>query len=60
MAMQSIWRTSSYTKGDSCVEVADNNPAHVLVRDTKSRESGLLNLNPGSWGHFIEAVKRVP
>jgi hypothetical protein len=31
------WRTSSYTKSDSCVEVADNDPAAVLVQDSKNR-----------------------
>ncbi|MFF9101582.1 DUF397 domain-containing protein [Streptomyces rubrogriseus] len=29
------WRTSSYTETQNCVEVADNDPEHVLVRDTR-------------------------
>ncbi|GGY85734.1 hypothetical protein GCM10010300_32220 [Streptomyces olivaceoviridis] len=59
MAMNPNWRTSSYTKSDSCVEVADNDPSRVMVRDTKHREFGHLSLNPASWSRFIEAAKQV-
>ncbi|MGW3950950.1 DUF397 domain-containing protein [Streptomyces sp. NPDC004752] len=59
MATNPNWRTSSYTKSDSCVEVADNDPSRVLVRDTKHRKFGHLSLNPASWSRFIEATKQV-
>ncbi|WP_329329082.1 DUF397 domain-containing protein [Streptomyces luteogriseus] len=31
------WRTSSYTETQNCVELADNDPNKVMVRDTKAR-----------------------
>lgn len=54
------WRTSSYTSHDSCVEVADNQPAIVRVRDTKHREYGRMDLRPASWARFVEYTKRLP
>ncbi|MEU7427666.1 DUF397 domain-containing protein [Streptomyces sp. NPDC040750] len=54
------WRTSSYTRSDSCVEVADNHLSRVMVRDTKHGEFGHLSLGPASWSRFIEATKQVP
>lgn len=53
MIMELSWRTSSYTKSDSCVEVADNDPTKVLVRDTKDRDSGTLAFSPSSWSAFV-------
>ncbi|MFF1450202.1 DUF397 domain-containing protein [Streptomyces sp. NPDC058274] len=41
------------------MEVADNDPSQVLVRDTKNREFGHLTLNPASWSRFIETTKRI-
>ncbi|MEU6959563.1 DUF397 domain-containing protein [Streptomyces chrestomyceticus] len=52
------WRTSSYTKSDSCVEVADNQPNVILVRDSKNREGGMLTFRPASWLAFLELSKR--
>ncbi|TFE36337.1 DUF397 domain-containing protein [Streptomyces sp. ICN441] len=51
--MELSWRTGSYTKSDSCVEVADNDPTKVLVRDTKDRDSGTLTFSPSSWSAFV-------
>lgn len=50
------WRTSSYTDHDSCVEVADNQPEHVLIRDSKNREGGVLIFPAPSWSQFVAAV----
>ncbi|KLJ01802.1 DUF397 domain-containing protein [Streptomyces sp. KE1] len=52
------WRTSSYTKSDNCVEVADDPPSFVLVRDTKDREAGFLPLRQAAWAEFVRYVKR--
>ncbi|MFD7721050.1 DUF397 domain-containing protein [Streptomyces sp. NPDC059814] len=46
MAVIPDWRTSTCTKSDSCVEVADNGPAAVMVRDTKVRRLGTLFVPP--------------
>lgn len=52
------WRKSSYSSsnGGSCVEVADNLPGVVLVRDTKDRDGGTLNFAPASWRAFVGQV----
>ncbi|MFD7227716.1 DUF397 domain-containing protein [Streptomyces sp. NPDC059881] len=53
------WRTSSYTRSDSCVEVADNDPTNVLVRDTKDRDGGTLSFPPSSWSAFVKFATEV-
>ncbi|MBP5892142.1 DUF397 domain-containing protein [Streptomyces scabiei] len=53
------WRTSSYTETQNCVEVADNDPEHVLVRDTKVRGRGMLAVQRGSWAAFVEYAKEA-
>lgn len=42
------WRrsTRSSTNGGACVEVADNLPGRVLVRDSKDRDGGMLEFEP--------------
>ncbi|MGW5446412.1 DUF397 domain-containing protein [Streptomyces asiaticus] len=57
MATKPEWRTSSYTKSDTCVEVADNDSDMVLVRDSKHRDFGFLALRPGAWSSFVDFVK---
>lgn len=53
------WRTSTYTKSDSCVEVADNAPAAVMIRDTKGRYLGTLYVPPTAWVEFVEFSKAL-
>lgn len=55
------WRksTKSGNNGGSCVEVADNLPGVVLVRDTKDREGGTLKFNPSSWQSFVDLAKQI-
>ncbi|GAA2628512.1 DUF397 domain-containing protein [Streptomyces vastus] len=52
------WRTSSYTRSDSCVEVADNDPEKVMIRDTKDRSRGNLSVQPAAWAEFVEFSKK--
>ncbi|MEO3815898.1 DUF397 domain-containing protein [Plantactinospora sp. B24E8] len=49
------WRTSSRSgsSGNDCVEVADNLPGVVLVRDSKDRTGGLLRFTPYAWRVFV-------
>ncbi|MER6912205.1 DUF397 domain-containing protein [Streptomyces sp. NPDC000594] len=56
MVDQPNWRTSTYTKTDTCVEVADNGPA-VMVRDTKDRGFATLFASPSAWARFVEFGK---
>ncbi|MER7174186.1 DUF397 domain-containing protein [Streptomyces mesophilus] len=51
------WRTSSYTGTENCVEVADNHPSVVRVRDSKRREGLSLDISPASWQAFADYVK---
>ena len=52
------WRTSTRSNGTgSCVEVADNLPGRVLVRDTKDRDGGTLAFGPAAWQAFVSLAK---
>lgn len=52
------WRTSSYTGTENCVEVADNDPKHVMVRDTKAPNRGVLAAQRTAWTAFVEHAKQ--
>ncbi|MFI7353327.1 DUF397 domain-containing protein [Streptomyces avidinii] len=54
------WRKSSYSNGDGgeCVEVSDDLPGIVPVRDTKLAGAGPVLVFPAAaWAPFIRAVK---
>ncbi|MFY1669066.1 DUF397 domain-containing protein [Plantactinospora sp. WMMB334] len=53
------WRKSSRsgTNQGNCVEVADNLPGRVLVRDTKNRDGGTLAFDPTAWRAFVDLAK---
>ncbi|GAA3738056.1 DUF397 domain-containing protein [Plantactinospora mayteni] len=57
--MEPNWRTSSRSSdnGGNCVEVADNLPGRVLVRDTKDRDGGTLTFEPAAWQAFVNLAK---
>ncbi|WP_246570500.1 DUF397 domain-containing protein [Streptomyces tauricus] len=52
------WRTSSYTETQNCVEVADNDLTMVMVRDTKARGRGMIEVHRATWVAFVEHVRR--
>ncbi|MER6387658.1 DUF397 domain-containing protein [Streptomyces sp. NPDC001523] len=54
-----IWRTSTYTNGDNgdCVEVADNVPGIIPVRDTKARRRPPVLVAASAWVPFVRALK---
>ncbi|MEU4470167.1 DUF397 domain-containing protein [Micromonospora sp. NPDC023888] len=54
------WRTAtrSSNNGGDCVEVADNLPGRVLVRDSKDRDGGTLAFAPAAWSSFVHSVRR--
>ncbi|MET7818582.1 DUF397 domain-containing protein [Micromonospora zamorensis] len=54
------WRTAtrSSNNGGDCVEVADNLPGRVLVRDSKDRDGGTLAFAPAAWSSFVDVVRR--
>ncbi|GAB3151381.1 DUF397 domain-containing protein [Micromonospora sonneratiae] len=55
-----IWRKSSKSNGNqgACVEVADNLPGTILVRDTKDRDGGTLAFTPEAWQAFVDLAKQ--
>ncbi|WP_319459215.1 DUF397 domain-containing protein [Micromonospora sp. RTP1Z1] len=52
------WRTSTRSgdTGGACVEVADNLPGVVLVRDSKDRFGPTLTFTPDAWHCFLHLV----
>ncbi|WP_433270773.1 DUF397 domain-containing protein [Micromonospora vinacea] len=53
------WRksTKSGGNGGDCVEVADNLPGVVLVRDTKDRDGDTLTFSRQSWRGFVAMTR---
>jgi Domain of unknown function (DUF397) len=55
---RAAWRTSSYSgTNGSCVEVANNLPGVVAVRDSRDRGGPVLVVGPDEWRVFIDRVK---
>jgi hypothetical protein len=52
------WRksTRSGDNGGACVEVADNLPGLVAVRDSKDPAGPVLTFAPAAWSGFIRAT----
>lgn len=53
------WRKSSRSgsNGGNCVEVADNLPGLVAVRDSKDPAGPVLAFAPVAWSTFTTALK---
>ncbi|MCZ7374897.1 DUF397 domain-containing protein [Micromonospora sp. WMMC250] len=53
------WRksTRSGDNGGNCVEIADNLPGIVAVRDSKDSTGPVLNFSPAAWTSFVRAAK---
>lgn len=53
-----VWRKSSRSNnGGNCVEVADNLPGIVGLRDSKDPTGPALIFGPNQWRIFVGAVK---
>ncbi|GGV11561.1 hypothetical protein GCM10010182_34850 [Actinomadura cremea] len=51
------WRKASASaEGDECVEVAAAG-ASVLVRDSRDRESGMIELGSAQWRTLVHAIR---
>ncbi|MFG3554936.1 DUF397 domain-containing protein [Micromonospora sp. NPDC047557] len=57
-----IWRKSrrSGSSGGNCVEVADNLPGVVGVRDSKDPAGPALTFGPAAWRAFVTQVVTRP
>ncbi|MFC5941879.1 DUF397 domain-containing protein [Micromonospora harpali] len=51
------WRksTRSGDNGGACLEVADNLPGLVAVRDSKDPSGPALTFSPAAWSSFVRA-----
>ncbi|MEU5162630.1 DUF397 domain-containing protein [Streptomyces sp. NPDC020875] len=48
------WRTSSYSGGQGdCVEIADNIPGAIPVRDSKRPTGPVITFTPRAWEAFV-------
>lgn len=54
----STWRKSTYSGsgGANCVEIGDSG-AKVMVRDTKNRDGGTLDIDHREWRRLVAALK---
>ncbi|GIG92220.1 DUF397 domain-containing protein [Plantactinospora endophytica] len=51
------WRKSTRSDSGTCVEVADNLPGRVLVRDSKDPQGPVLTFNPQPWRGFVALTR---
>jgi len=53
---RAVWRTSTYSGGNGCVEVAFVD-GQVWVRDSKDREGPVLVFTANEWEAFIGGAR---
>ncbi|WP_079158618.1 DUF397 domain-containing protein [Streptomyces caniscabiei] len=55
------WRKSSYSDGagDECLEVADDLPGLIPVRDSKNVTGGVLVFGAAAWSCFVAAAREI-
>ncbi|MFJ8841372.1 DUF397 domain-containing protein [Streptomyces cyaneofuscatus] len=53
------WRSSSYsnTNGGECVQVSDDYPGLVPVRDSKNPTGPALIVRAAAWGPFMASIR---
>ncbi|MBW4702594.1 MULTISPECIES: DUF397 domain-containing protein [unclassified Micromonospora] len=56
-----VWRKSTRSNaGGNCVEVADNMPGVVGLRDSKDPTGPVLTFAPRTWTRFLASLKQQP
>jgi len=53
-----VWRKSTRSGNSECVEVADNLPGVVGVRDSKDPTGPVLTFTPRAWRAFVAHDRR--
>lgn len=53
------WRSSSYSNsnGGECVEISDDFPGIIPVRDSKNPAGPALVVQTEAWGAFVSSLK---
>lgn len=51
-----VWRRSSHTVRDECVEIADAGGS-AAIRDSKDPRGAQLRFSTGSWHSFLAHIK---
>lgn len=55
---RALWRKSTRSNGSgACVEVAQNVPGIVAIRDSKDPEGPVLAVTPAGWASFAAEVR---
>ncbi|TDC43289.1 DUF397 domain-containing protein [Micromonospora sp. KC213] len=52
------WRKATRSGNTDCVEVADNLPGVVAVRDSKDPAGPVLAFEPATWKAFVRYAKQ--
>jgi hypothetical protein len=52
-----VWRKSSFSGGDGCVEAASYRDGHVAVRDSKNPNGPVLVYTPHEWRSFLAGAR---
>ncbi|WP_329013773.1 DUF397 domain-containing protein [Micromonospora rifamycinica] len=54
-----VWRKSTRSggSGGNCVEVADNLPGVIGVRDSKDQAGPALRFPPSAWSAFVRELR---
>lgn len=56
---RATWRASSYSSANGqCIEVSEDFPGVVPVRDSKNPDGPALVVSADGWAEFVSAVKR--
>ncbi|HZF77173.1 MAG TPA: DUF397 domain-containing protein [Acetobacteraceae bacterium] len=57
---EATWRASSHSGGQgNCVEVADDVPGMVPVRDSKRPAGPVVGFGPDAWAAFLDHLRRA-
>ncbi|ROQ69544.1 uncharacterized protein DUF397 [Streptomyces sp. 840.1] len=53
------WRSSSYSNsnGGECIEISDDFPGVVPVRDSKNAAGPAIVVEASAWGAFVSSLK---
>lgn len=51
-----VWRKSSFSGLNGCVEVARSPHGEILVRDSKNLSAGQLSYTPHEWRSFLAGL----